>query len=669
MDEHHPVEPHLSGPTADPATGAERADAGTTSGDNPGVTDTPRQKGPSPALRYGLSALLGVWSSTALSVQVSVAEGPSAVAGLINGFGLEWAFLSIAIGLLAHRVLFSRRLPFSTTALVLSIMFAASSILGSSYFQMNSWDFIFANRYQLALSFCIYVGYVGLFYLLTRELLDWFDKWSRRQDSSPRDSTMVAAVTTTARIDALFQKQPITSSMAVILLAWLPVLVAFYPGSVGHDGLTELNMYFGIEELTNYHPVLSTWLMGIFMTLGRSLGSDNLGVFTYVLAQSILFAYAFGYMIRAMLRLRVPHWLPWATLAFAALFPLWPAYAQAEIKDTAFTAFYILFAALMVEILAASSREGSRLSLASAAALVVTAVLVSLTRNNGIYVVAPSILAMIVFISRPSRRALIGVLGVVVLTYGLFTSVLLPALEIPKGSIKETLSIPFQQTARFMVEHPEDVTTSQREAIDAILPVDSLAERYNPQISDPVKNLFRKNSTNTDLRNYFVAWTEMLFTHPDTYIQATLNNVYGYFYFGNQIQVLGNLQYYQKGAPVATGFFSYDYLEALRTPREAIKDYSQFTWDLPGIGLLYASGFYTWVVTFLGAVLIRRRRWVSLAILVPALLSIAVCVASPVNGLVRYMLPVMATLPLLLAWALHEVKTSSTGHATDTPAV
>lgn len=43
---------------------------------------------------------------------------------------------------------------------------------------------------------------------------------------------------------------------------------------------------------------------------------------------------------------------------------------------------------------------------------------------------------------------------------------------------------------------------------------------------------------------------------------------------------------------------------------------------------------------------------------VPVLINILVCIASPVNGLLRYAMPVIASAPLLLAFTVFEKKDS-----------
>lgn len=96
------------------------------------------------------------------------------------------------------------------------------------------------------------------------------------------------------------------------------------------------------------------------------------------------------------------------------------------------------------------------------------------------------------------------------------------------------LSVPFQQTARYLREYPDDVTASEKKAINRILDYDVLAEKYNPELSDPVKITFRFRDNDDDpkldgyMKDYFKAWFAMLRRHPGVYIQATLNNIYSY---------------------------------------------------------------------------------------------------------------------------------------------
>ena len=84
------------------------------------------------------------------------------------------------------------------------------------------------------------------------------------------------------------------------------------------------------------------------------------------------------------------------------------------------------------------------------------------------------------------------------------------------------LGILFQQTARYVKQYPEEVTPEEKEAIDGVIDYEKLAEKYNPQLTDPVKYTFRQDCTSQELAAYLNAWFGMLLRHPGTYISRSL---------------------------------------------------------------------------------------------------------------------------------------------------
>ena len=64
----------------------------------------------------------------------------------------------------------------------------------------------------------------------------------------------------------------------------------------------------------------------------------------------------------------------------------------------------------------------------------------------------------------------------------------------------------------------------------------------------------------------------------------------------------------------------------------------------------YQAGVYTWLSIIMTWIIIRKRKYTALVILAPVFISILVCIASPVANCVRYMLPVMAVLPIVISY-------------------
>ena len=84
----------------------------------------------------------------------------------------------------------------------------------------------------------------------------------------------------------------------------------------------------------------------------------------------------------------------------------------------------------------------------------------------------------------------------------------------------------WKRTARTVVEHGDEITQEEKEAIDAVLDYNSLAENYKPHLSDPVKATIRKDADSKVLIRYLVTWFRMFFKYPATYVKATVNQNY-----------------------------------------------------------------------------------------------------------------------------------------------
>ena len=75
-------------------------------------------------------------------------------------------------------------------------------------------------------------------------------------------------------------------------------------------------------------------------------------------------------------------------------------------------------------------------------------------------------------------------IGLALILFLLFSinHIIFPYLKITPGSTKEMLSVPFQQTARYIKEYSDEVTEKEKEVIDRVLNYDTLSERYEPTV-------------------------------------------------------------------------------------------------------------------------------------------------------------------------------------------
>ena len=95
--------------------------------------------------------------------------------------------------------------------------------------------------------------------------------------------------------------------------------------------------------------------------------------------------------------------------------------------------------------------------------------------------VLPSLVLTLIYLSRRQWRCvlllLVGILAVYVGCGKIST-----AIGVEPGSVRAMLSIPLQQTARYVTTYPEDVTKEEKEALEAVLDYENLSEIYDPWI-------------------------------------------------------------------------------------------------------------------------------------------------------------------------------------------
>ena len=127
----------------------------------------------------------------------------------------------------------------------------------------------------------------------------------------------------------------------ILLIAWIPYFMTYFPGSISRDGMIQVNIARGSAPLSNAHPIISTWCMGIFIKIGKWINNDYLGIFLYVLFQTFVMISALVYMLRFVHELTKNKTIIYIALAFFALYPTWGMMVESVIKDTLYTAFFI----------------------------------------------------------------------------------------------------------------------------------------------------------------------------------------------------------------------------------------------------------------------------------------------------------------------------------------
>lgn len=574
----------------------------------------------------------------------------------LDGRGLECCFLALGIGAVFYLVRDRQRSPWVSA---LSAVFSVCTVFGISYAKTASWDCIFLFGNQFLLAVFVMLGYYFLYknaILFIGLVFETKKEW-----------LCAEAQSRLGRI--LFEEHSFLGPLLFLLATGLPWLIAFCPGTLQWDAHGQLWMAMGVTEQTSYHPVFISDYMAGCVLLGRRLfHSDSVGLFFYTFPQFLAQSLVFSYVLTVMKRLESPVLFRWMALLFWGVFPYFQIWGFTMVKDSPYYISFVLLAAVLAEVLASErmqrmqetpdegSRPRGRVSWRQYVLMALAAGGMALSRNDGRYVVVLTLLAAVLCYRRYWKLFALGLcvcVGLLVVEEGIY----MPLAGIGKGPAGEMMSVPLQQTARYLREHFDEVTEDEAAVLEAGFEVElsAIADRYKPEISDPVKANFTDAPDKAYLQEYFRVWAAQLGKHPDTYIQAFLNQIYGYFYpacpnHGDYLTVtyIGNSEHWQDG------HLDMEFTVKNGVLREFLRHMIYTVERMPVLSLFYGCGVYTWLLLGAATGLLVRKKRRELCVLVPEFSVLLICLVSPVNGYLRYMMPVMAALPLWSAWWFYQ---------------
>lgn len=582
--------------------------------------------------------MLFLWSYAAvlaLHCRFEIFEGRFPESAFLNGLdklyktffvGLDFLDLAALIAIYMMLLFVAEKdKKIDSGSLAMSSILAVTLVVSISFKKFSSSDFMFANSYQILVTvFCV-VGFDIILYSLLRCVYYFFDKKLLVEEN---------------RRNSFIERRFFILGFCIIFVGWLPWIIMNYPGSGCPDSVLQLQEFFGAAAWGAGHPPLSTIIMGSLVMLGGWLFDVNFGFFLYCLLQTCVGAWVFSLSMKKLQNIGIP--LKWcaAGIAYFAFTPLWGAYAQWVEKDLLYAEIAVLQTICMMEIMI-KKQCGKK----DAVLLALSSLLAVFLRNNGIHAVLPALFLLAIWFKGVDRRRIAAVLLVTLMTYEGIVKGLYPALGVQEISIIESLSVPFQQTGRYVCEHPDEVTEYERQVLDTVFGYENLFS-YDPVISDPIKIRCRA----VNMPEYFKVWFQMFFKHPNTYVAAFINKGYGYLAPVSQnIEAWINLKYY-------------DYMTEIGLHHvfdTSVANVLVYIWNLsmtlPLVKYLCTPGLYTWIVAVLAFMLAKRRRYSALILFVPGFMNILVCLASPLADAIRYELPTVASVPLLIGWTCFSI--------------
>ena len=594
-----------------------------------------------------VSFLLGVWMCLAIlftyqkpTLDVyedsghALAHSIALAAKLLNGHGIVAALLSFFFMYFVYKTL--RRYPgFRVPLFIVSLIFGILNQLSLSLYYTD--QFTFWTKGTTLYTIFIMAGQALIFYFLSL----WFLQF------------LLPALVENKRGCRL--KWHFIPTALIIFCCWLPWIIAYYPASMDNDVFYQLGTTLGYMPRSNHHPWFASLVLAHFYKTGHALGSDNLGIFLFVLIRDICLAMIFASVVMLLKESGAREEVLVLSLAFYAVTPVFGAYAKHAFKDTLAGGLFTLFILCLIRSIRAVQEKED--SLRYYIFLGISALLCALFRNNFVYALLPALLFFVCYAIKKSRKWFAILPLALTLLFYPYMGYAYHVEGVQKTEPVEALSLPLQQTAR--VIRDDKLSPSEEKQLEKYFNLSQVRNEYDPILSDPVK-YHAGIKTEEDAAAYLSLWAKMLPFHYKSYVKAGIAQTSGYYAFvprrsyreGNWNANMTVFNWIGSHRTFVVDHFDFHYISELSALRDVL-DKWVYLWDkIPVLSLTDVIALYTWSLVLLAMDCIRSKKMAFLIPFAAVFLLILSCIASPVNDCFRYFFPAAASCPAFFGLAL-----------------
>ena len=451
-----------------------------------------------------------------------------------------------------------------------------------------------------------------------------------------------------------------------IFLAWLPSFLAYYPAVMSYDFHRQSGEALkGFIWFNDYQPLAHTWLIWLFLQIGKMVGSYQTGMACFSLFQMLVFSASCAYACVIFYRLLKKKWMLVVLALFYGIFPYYSVLAVCTTKDVMFTALFQVFVCLMLE--RTFFAEGKRQRLLDLV-WIVEGILMVLFRNNALYALVVFMPLFCVLSVKKQRLHILAVtLVLLVGGKGALEGMHVVLGTEGRGSKVEMFSVPIQQFARVGFFHGQELDPETWGLLNTYVPWE-FWQLYNPPLVDAVKNNVGVTSFGVSWQDHygdvFLNWAKLGMKYPNEYIDAFLALTNGYWFLDDVTwaEVLGIGLEGRMGAVYTYMSSSTDVLpEGIpheskwpameRLLEEIVSANAFYKW--PVISNLFKPAFWCWglLLTVLLCLYTKCKRAFRVSLL--PLIYLATMFLGPVVQ-VRYVLPIIAAVPLMIAAWVYE---------------
>lgn len=541
---------------------------------------------------------------------------------------------------------------------IIGIILTTITIIGKSLAIDNTLNTLQSSNVQILKIIIISLGYFFLFYTSSICILNFEPNNIKKKPKS--------------KLENFFNKHTYLISIILILIAWLPIIIIFYPGVASGDTLDALAQYFGQKELSwsardivllnedviinKHHSVLFTFILGSIVQIGEYISTFNFGAFLFITLQIIILLISFAWLLNYLKKIEIPFWIRISSLLFYAFCPIVSFYAIAIIKDTFGSILILIYNAFMLKIIKNYNILKNKKFIII---FMIIILLTAMIKSNGFLIIIVSYLSLLLsFIKDKIKFKKLFLIGLVpIIIFIGYDKVLLPSLDVTGTNKKESFSIPFMQVARLVNRNEDVIEYEDKKTINKILNYAAIKKDYEPDFADPVKNTYNKHATEEELKEFWNVYFKYFKKYPKLYLAAFINSTYAYF-FPEVGETKGIMEIdYRLGKDT---IFNIANLPKLYTQREIVSRMLDIIERLPFLSLFNHVAFYDWSLIFSVIYIIKKKKYKYIVPLTSLIYIFISCLISPINGSFRYILSLVFCFPLIISIDYITHKESST---------
>ena len=231
--------------------------------------------------------------------------------------------------------------------------------------------------------------------------------------------------------------------------------------------------------------------------------------------------------------------------------------------------------------------------------------------------------------------------GIPIILYLVISGPVFNKMKIEQTESAEFLTVPIQQMARLEKYRSAELTENEKELIHKYIQTDEISKRYNPTIVDMVKEKFANQTFKENKVEFIKLFLHFTLKFPDETITAFVCNSFGYYYPEVETYALGSDTY-------ETPLNEQQFMKVKKSP--------MYEKDIPIISLIANLGAYFWILVGIFFINIYYKNYKLLIAFVPYIVVFLTAIASPVSGELRYVYPMLLSLPILTIFTLELIE-------------